>query len=273
MIFPYLSAMKTRFSSFLAFLLVFLIFFSSCEYQESKEQITIGISKGAPEKYYGNYSKWLKTADSTVICLDLYHMPIDSALLLLESCNGLLISGGLDVNPAYYDMAGDTIKCGDIDHFRDSLEFALIEKAISMELPILGICRGLQIFNIYHGGSLYADIPTDLDTLVAHRCPDTYDCFHGVRVEKGSGLHTITGVLSGITNSNHHQGIRRIGKGLAGIARTDEGLIESIEYKNRDEMPFFIAVQWHPERMETDNPLTMPIAVHFIQAAYDREIE
>jgi putative glutamine amidotransferase len=245
----------------------------SCGPEKPTQNLTIGISKGAPEKYYGNYSKWLKTADSTLVWLDLYHMPFDSALLLLESCNGLLISGGPDVNPAYYDKAEDTVKCGDIDHFRDSLEFALIEKAISMELPILGICRGLQIFNIYHGGSLYADIPTDLDTLVAHRCPDTYDCFHDVRVVKGSGLHAITGVSSGITNSNHHQGIRRIGKGLIGIARTDEGLIESIEYSNRDEMPFFIAVQWHPERMDTANPFSLPVAQSFINAAYDRKNE
>ena len=263
--------MKTRFSDFLAFLLVLLIFFSSCEYQESKKQITIGISKGAPDKYYGNYSSWLRSADTTIICVDLYDMSIDSALLLLEHCSGLLISGGPDVHPAYYDMAEDTIKCGTIDHFRDSLEFALIEQAISMELPILGICRGLQIFNISQGGSLYADIPTDLDTLVKHRCPDTYDCFHNIRIEEGSSLREISGIKVGTTNSNHHQGIRRIGEGLAPIARTDEGLIEAIEWKDRTEKPFFLAVQWHPERMDTASPLSLPIAKYFIDAAYDRE--
>jgi putative glutamine amidotransferase len=260
-------------NKFLLLVMVILLGLYSCGPEKPIQKLTIGISKGAPEKYYGNYSKWLKTADSMVVCLDLYHMPFDSAVLLLESCDGLLISGGPDVNPAYYDMAEDTVKCGNIDHFRDSLEFALIENAISMELPILGICRGLQIFNIYHGGSLYADIPTDLDTLIAHRCPDTYDCFHDVRVETGSGLHTISGVSSGITNSNHHQGIRRIGKGLVAIARTDEGLIESIEYKSRDDMPFFIAVQWHPERMDTANPLSLPLAKSFLNAAYDRDKE
>jgi putative glutamine amidotransferase len=268
--FPYLSAMKNK-----VILLTIALFigFHSCGPVSEKSGITIGISKGAPEKYYGNYSKWLKTADSTVVCLDLYHMPIDSALMLLESCSGLLLSGGPDVHPAYYNMAEDTAKCGDIDHFRDSLEFALIDKAITMDLPILGICRGLQIFNISQGGSLYADIPADLDTMVTHRCPDTYNCFHNVRVEKGSGLHFISGVSSGTTNSNHHQGIRRIGDGLAPIARTDEGLIESIEYKNRVEKPFFLAVQWHPERMETNNPLSLPLANQFLKAAYDWKSE
>jgi putative glutamine amidotransferase len=263
--------MKIRYRGFLYIALIFLIAFTACESEKPLQQVTIGISKGAPEQYYGNYSRWLENADSTVICLDLYHMPIDSAIKLLETCSGLLISGGPDVHPAYYGMAGDTLKCGDIDNFRDSLEFALIEKAFSMELPVLGICRGLQIFNISRGGSLYADIPTDLDTLVTHRCPDTYNCFHNVRIETGSALHNYSGLTSGVVNSNHHQGIRRIGEGIIAIARTDEGLIEAIEYTDRDSKPFFVGVQWHPERMEADHQLSLPIATHFIQAAYEWE--
>lgn len=270
MIFLYLSAMKNK---LLLLVMVFVLGLYSCGPGNEKTNITIGISKGAPEKYYGNYSKWLKTADSTVICLDLYHMPIDSAILILDNCNGLLISGGPDVHPAYYDMAGDTVKCGTIDLFRDSLEFALIEKAKSRNIPILGICRGLQIFNIYHDGSLYADIPTDLDTLVTHRCQDTYNCVHAVRIENGSLLQDISGVSSGNVNSNHHQGIRRIGNGISAIARTDEGLIEAIEYTDRANKAFFLGVQWHPEHMDTDNPLSLPIANYFLQAAYDWENE
>ena len=98
-------------------------------------------------------------------------------------------------------------------------------------MPILGICRGLQIFNVYHGGSLYADILVQLDTLVTHRCPDTYDCFHEVDIVDGSSLHTTSGVVAGTVNSNHHQGIKGIGKGIRPIARTNDGLIEAIEYE------------------------------------------
>jgi putative glutamine amidotransferase len=161
----------------------------------------------------------------------------------------------------------DTVLCGSIDYFRDTLEFALIEKAKEMEMPILGICRGLQIFNIYHGGSLYADIPSQLDTLVRHRCPDTYDCFHEVSIVDGSSLHSTSGLTTGTVNSNHHQGIRRIGKGIRPIARTGEGLIEAIEYEDHGNMPFFMGVQWHPERMDISNPLCLPIAMYFIQEA------
>lgn len=248
-------------------LLSLLIVFTSCIQEKQAKPITIGISKAAPLEYYENYIHWLKTADSSIICIDLYHMPIDSAIMLLEKCSGLLLTGGPDVYPGRYDRPEDTLICGPIDFFRDSLEFALIDKAKQLEMPVIGICRGLQIFNIYHGGSLYADIPTQLDTLVTHRCKDTYNCMHEVRVTKGSGLHKTSGVSGGITNSNHHQGIRRIGEGIQPIARTDEGLIEAIEYKDPENMPFFIGVQWHPERMEVSNPLSLPLAMYFLQEA------
>jgi len=164
-------------------------------------------------------------------------------------------------------IAPRVLICGSIDHFRDTLEFALIGKAKEMEMPVLGICRGLQIFNIYHNGSLYADIPTQLDTMITHRCKDTYNCNHEVRIQKHSGLYEISGVTIGTTNSNHHQGIRKVGEGIKPIARTNEGLIESIEYEDRENMPFFLGVQWHPERMDSENPLSPPIAIYFLQAA------
>jgi len=240
------------------------LFISSCSINNEPDQIMIGISKGLPEKYYGNYANWLKSADSTIICIDLYHMSLDSALMMLKNCDGLLLSGGPDVYPGRYDQGTDTIKCGPIDFTRDTLEWSLISEAKELEMPILGICRGLQIFNIYHGGSLYPDIPTDLDTLVTHRCKNTFDCFHHIKVAQESSLFKISGERSGIVNSNHHQGIHRLAESLNAIARTKDGLIESIEYKDLENMPFFLGVQWHPERMELENPFSLPIAMQFI---------
>jgi putative glutamine amidotransferase len=129
------------------------------------------------------------------------------------------------------------------------------------------------MINVYHGGSLYPDIPTDLGTSITHRCPDTYDCFHEIDVEQGSGLYRTAGKEMGTVNSNHHQGIDRLGEGLKAIARTEDGLIESIEYINLDEMPFLLGVQWHPERMDIQNPFSLPIAMYFIQEAklYSRQ--
>lgn len=250
---------------FLLFIVQFTL--SSCIREPEPPAVVIGISKGAPATYYGNYSSWLKHTDTSLTCLDLYHMPLDSALKKLSCCSGLLISGGPDVFPGRYGRAGDTLLCGSIDLYRDSLEFALIEKAKEMGMPILGICRGLQIFNIYQGGSLYADLPSEPGSDIIHRCPDTYNCFHSVSVAEGSGLHHTSGLLSGTVNSNHHQGIRKLGTGLSAVAFTGDSLIESIEYLDSDNMPFFMGVQWHPERMDLQNPLSLPIAMFFIQEA------
>ncbi len=248
-------------------LLLSAFIFLGCTHENKQEPVTIGISKGLPAEYYENYAKWLTTADTSILCVDLYHMPLDSALDLLEQCSGLLISGGPDVFPGRYGMEGDTVKCGSIDFYRDTLEFALIQKAKEMEMPILGICRGLQIFNIYHGGSLYADLPTDLDTTIKHRCKDTYNCNHEIRLSKGTGLYSTSNVVEGMVNSNHHQGIRKLGSGLVSMARSTEGLIEAIEYENPDDMPFFMGVQWHPERMDPQSPLSLPIAMYFLREA------
>jgi putative glutamine amidotransferase len=246
---------------------ILLLCLGSCVNEPPHPKTIIGISKGAPLEYYGNYSKWLKTADTNIICVDLYHMPLDSALIRLEECSGLLISGGPDVYPARYGQEEDTIKCDPADQFRDSLEFALIGRARELHMPVLGICRGLQIFNVFHGGSLYPDLPTDIGPDITHRCPDTYDCFHDISVIEGTGLARTAGESYGTVNSNHHQGIHRLGHGLKAVAHTEDGLIEAIEYTDPDDMPFFLGVQWHPERMDVLNPFSLPVAMFFIQEA------
>ena len=260
--------MKTRhFIILLTVILITGLLLPSCSVPEEHGPLIIGISKALPEEYYGNYAQWINTADSGIVCVDLYHMPLDSALIMLDGCSGLLISGGPDVYPGRYGRAADTVKCGTIDYYRDTLEFALIGKAKELEMPVLGICRGLQIFNVYHGGSLYADIPIDFDTSEVHRCKDTYNCDHELRVTKKSGLYEISAAQNGWVNSNHHQGIQRIGTGIRAIARTNDGLIEAIEYDDPENMPFFMGVQWHPERMDIDNPFSLPIARAFILEA------
>ena len=248
-----------------ALLILFLSLLLSCTRQESPKPVMIGISKALPESSYGNYAKWIARADTGILCIDLYHMPIDSAVALLDDCSGLLISGGPDVYPEWYGQEEDTVKCDPADFFRDTLEWSLITKAKELEMPIMGICRGLQILNIYHGGSLYPDIPTDLDTLVKHRCKDWQHCEHPVHsVPVKSLLYEICGNEEGIVNSNHHQGIDRLGASLRAVAYTEDGLIESIEYAEHNGKPFLLGVQWHPERMDTLNPFSMPIARHFV---------
>ena len=131
----------------------------------------------------------------------------------------------------------------------------------------MGICRGLQVLNVYFGGSLIIDIPADLDTIVKHQMTNYEDCFHDVSLVKGTLLEEISGINHGITNCNHHQGIDVLSDNFVAMAYTNDGLVEAIGYTNNDNKPFLLGVQWHPERMDYSNPLSGPIAVRFLQEA------
>jgi putative glutamine amidotransferase len=240
------------------------IVFSECQAPPVAEPIKIAISKAVPEDAYINYNKWLKNADSNIICYDMYHLELDSALKLLAVCDGLLLTGGTDVYPGRFGKESDTSRILEPDFKRDTLEFALLSKAIEIKMPVQGVCRGLQLINVHFGGSLIIDIPTDLDTIVKHQLPDTYNCPHEVEIREGSLLSEISGILKGETNSNHHQGIDVLGSGLIGMAKTEDGLIESVGLKNSHNSSYLLAVQWHPERMDFTNPLSGSIARRFI---------
>lgn len=254
----------------LIFCSFFLAVFTACQpNQASDSPLRIAISKAGPGSSYKNYTNWLHHADSSLVFFNMYTLPLDSALLVLESCQGLLLTGGPDVYPAWYGQEGDTAKCGVFDRRRDTLEFRLIEKALSMDIPILGICRGEQIFNISQGGSLVIDIPTCFDTGVVHRIvDDPYSCYHPVIItDTNSILHHISGAFEGHVTSNHHQAVDRLAENLKIVAYSADSLPEAVEWEDPSEKPFFLAVQWHPERMKTDNPLSLPLAYSFLESA------
>ena len=246
--------------------LVFIlsVIFIGCNSNKEFKPVKIAISKAVPEKSYINYINWLIAADSTVICLDMYHLKIDSALSLFAECDGLLLTGGTDIYPGKYGKENDTSRCWKPDFKRDSIEMALIKAALNQHKPILGICRGLQLLNVYLGGSLYIDLPVDLDTIVKHQCKNTYECYHGLNIVEKSLLFELTGGVEGEVNSNHHQGIEQLADQLVGIAYTKDGLIESIQWKNINNKPFLLGVQWHPERMDFNNPLSGEIAKRYL---------
>ncbi|MCD4678975.1 MAG: gamma-glutamyl-gamma-aminobutyrate hydrolase family protein [Bacteroidales bacterium] len=243
------------------------IFLLGCSSSSDKEKIIIAISKGKPVEHYGNYGKLLKNADPEIEWVDMYHISLDSALTIMDKCSGLLVSGGPDVYPGRYGQAYDTTRCGKIDYRRDTLEFALIEKALDMELPILGICRGEQILNVFMGGSLFVDIPSDYDTLITHRCPDHDTCFHMIKIKPASTLNIICNVKTCLVNSSHHQAVNRLAGGFEVIARADDGLVEAIGWADPENHPFLLGVQWHPEGMDTTNALSITIAKEFIKHA------
>lgn len=242
----------------LGYPLVFsLSLLSSCQTDFPPPRVAIS-------KASDNYINWLKRADSTVQYVSLYHMEIDSAMQLLEECNGLLLTGGEDLFPGMYGNVNDTSRCGEIDFYRDTLEINLLMKAIEMKMPIFGVCRGEQLLNVVFGGELYIDIPQDFDTSVMHRCDDYLTCFHMVYVERQSLLHSLCNCDSALVTTNHHQGVRVLGTDLKANAFADDGLIEGVELAEHEGQPFLLAVQWHPERMEPENPLSGPLAEAFL---------
>ncbi len=220
------------------------------------------ISKSNVEK---TYEKWLRHQDPELRFVNMYNVPADSVAYFLTKADGFLMTGGEDIYPARYGKEKDTVDCGEFDLRRDSLEFRLLDAAFRRKKPVFGVCRGLQLINVYLGGSLIVDIPSShLGTKVQHR--EDGPVSHSVQVYAGSDLKQISASDSGMVVSNHHQGIEFLGKGLQPMAGTKDGLIEAITQIGKPRLPFLMAVQWHPERMEPENKLSGPLAAAFIQA-------
>ena len=260
--------------SFLASLLIAIVLiFTSCDTRNTKSQnstkhnkIRIAISKEKSDSSTTKYANWLLRHNSEVEYFNLYPMGIDSAIDLLKTCNGLLLTGGRDVFPGNYGMIDDTARCGSFDRYRDSLEFALIDVAVANNMPIFGVCRGEQILNISQGGTLFIDIPTDFDTIVKHRLPDWGKAYHPVNIIKNTMLGDVCeNTKEGEVVTNHHQGINKLGHNLLISAFALDNLPEAIEWKDKSEKGFLMAVQWHPEAMDTLHPLSAPLAKKFLK--------
>ena len=175
----------------------------------------------------------------------------DSALAaaLVKKVDGVIFSGGPDLDPSYY---GETFwnETVEVDTLRDVSDLMLMRAALAAKKPILCICRGEQLMNVVLGGSLYQDLPTQVDTLVKHGG----GTWHRIGVEKGSVLYTLFGKDSLTVNSFHHQAVKQVAPGIRVTAHADNGIVEAYEYGDR-----LIAFQFHPEGMaRTDDTWLAP---------------
>ncbi len=166
----------------------------------------------------------------------------EHAAAALAGVRGLVLTGGEDVAPDRYG-ASPHPRLGTVDPSRDAAEVALIDAARQHGLPILAICRGIQILNVALGGTLYQDLDSERPGPVPH---SDETARHDVRVAAGSLLEHTLGTRSATVNSRHHQAIRDLAPGLKAVAWADDGVIEAAEPKNASE-PWIVAVQWHPE--------------------------
>ncbi|MBQ9252556.1 MAG: gamma-glutamyl-gamma-aminobutyrate hydrolase family protein [Clostridia bacterium] len=173
-----------------------------------------------------------------------YDIPLGHMPALVKTLDGLILSGGVDVDPRRYGQE-PTPQCGRINPDRDNMEFALIQEALSCQLPILAICRGMQILNVVLGGTLHQDIPTDFPSAAHEQQNGRHSLSHEVNLVPGGRLAEIyEGQEKLLTNSFHHQAVDRLAEGLIPEAYAQEGFIEA--YRGPGSQ-WILGVQWHPE--------------------------
>jgi len=206
---------------------------------------------------YLNYEMWIREEGIEVVKLEF------SDFDKVKDCHGIVISGGEDVHPSLYHRPEYADLCeGDFNRERDEFELKVISYTQENKLPMLGICRGLQITNVFFEGTLIPDLPSF--GKFNHSSLETTDHYHTVTLNKNSLIYDITQIEQGEINSSHHQSADRVGKGLVCSAISPDGVIESIEKKLKGD-PFFLLVQWHPERMrDQKNPMSKNIRSSFL---------
>ena len=182
----------------------------------------------------------------------------------VHAIDGLVLSGGVDVNPEFYgEQPAENLAA--TDPARDAREFKLIKAATQQHKPILGICRGMQIMNVYMGGTLIQDINSHQEQTLAHELLDDMEKqVHGVAVEKHSRFYHLLANIHDV-NSVHHQAIKKLGKDLKVAATAYDGVIEAIE--SVDENIDFFGVQFHPESLVNEFPEYLTIFEDIVERA------
>ncbi len=218
------------------------------------EPTTIILSKSSD-----NYVNWIEN-ENTII-LDAYRISNTDSILALA--DGIIITGGEDINPLFYNDTLNLKVCGNIDYRRDTLEKKLFDYAFENKIPLMGVCRGMQMINVASGGTLYGDIPSEIGTQVIHR--NNGEVMHEVVLTESCPLIFPEGQDTFMVNSWHHQGLKNIPNGINVVARSYDGLPEAI-YIDQEIHPFMIAVQFHPERLDSDNPIRKRMRNNFYNA-------
>jgi putative glutamine amidotransferase len=212
------------------------------------DELKIGISY--TDWRFDEYVSWLKT-DSTKVEVIVLSYEMNN-IQDLERCDRLILSGGKDVNPEIYVKADQINLCGKLLPKRDDFEIKLINTALEKKIPILGICRGHQIVNVspIFGGSLHCDIPSIQNSkCLEHSNELPLIARHEIEIEKDTLMFEIMGSEKIDVNSFHHQSVDKVGKGLRVSSHAPDGIVESLEWVDKEKQPKLILVQWHPERL------------------------
>jgi putative glutamine amidotransferase len=207
--------------------------------------------EAAGERFgYGVDPVWLASIDE----------PLDTEAL--ESVDGIVLTGGADVDPLRYGFEDPHALCRFAMPERDDRERPVIEEIFKRSLPTLAICRGMQFLNVCLGGTLVPDL--------ANHDGDDDERRHPVRIAPDSYLASKAGTIEAPASTSHHQAVDRPGKGLRIVATAPDGVVEAIEWVDPTEKPWLVAVQWHPELMQLDEPLAGELYRAFFEAIATR---
>jgi len=187
---------------------------------------------------------------------------------LVKSLDAIVLSGSpADVDPALYHAARNS-KTAESDSYRDHTDFALLEYAFAEQKPVLAICFGIQSLNVFLGGTLVQDIPSEIGSSVEHEWDDQAgapETFHPIQIDRQSMLATLAGGSEARVNSSHHQAILQPGRNLRVVARAEDQVIEAVEWTG--DSNWVMGVQWHPERMVEKDPLAQSLFRTLVAAA------
>ena len=225
--------------------------------------VTIGITTYARDEegrysIPGLYLDAVRSAGGIPILLAPGEPQVES---LLSQVDGLLLAGGGDVNPDRYGSSGHP-EVYAVDEDRDVLEFKIVSWALEQQLPLLGICRGLQVINVALGGTLIEHLPDVIEDKTAHCLVPRAPTEHAIELAADSRLAGIYQETHFSAASWHHQAIGDVAPGLTIVGRAPDGTIEALEMANHPEL---IAVQWHPELTAATDPIQQRIFSAFIK--------
>ena len=214
------------------------------------------------------YVESLRETGAAPILLPL--MPHDPETMreLFDRLDGVFLTGGVDVDPARYGEEKHAL-CGTTDSARDAIELMLLEYALEKKLPVLAVCRGIQILNVCQGGTLYQDVSAQVPAAMKHDYfptptqPSRNYLAHDISVDLNTRLGKILGERSVPVNSMHHQAIKDLAPGLKATAYAPDGIIEAVEGTNGH---YLIGVQWHPEELSQDQPGMRRLFTSFVEA-------
>ena len=220
----------------------------------SPEAITLPSRQDGRGAFCGvSYSRAIELASGVPLILPLTG---DRRVLkhFLQSCDGLLLTGGGDVNPRRYGGKSHP-KIFGVDDVRDAMEIYLVQQAVRQDMPVFGICRGIQLMNVAFGGTLIPDLP-------GHRNPRPDAMAHHLEWAKPTKLPICRRV-----NTSHHQALGRIAEGFEVVARAPDGVVEAMEWRGKR---FCCAVQFHPERLLKVAPQSLRLFEALVNSSRER---